>query len=80
MDMYQHDSAASFRFVLRGELAGNGVWQLEHAWHTAKSILAGKDLIVDISRITNTDLPGRELLHRMRESGARLLERACAVP
>jgi ABC-type transporter Mla MlaB component len=72
MDMYQHDSATMFQFVLRGELIGDRVQDLEHAWNTAKSILAGKELVVDISGITNADPSGVDLLSRMRESGARL--------
>ena len=71
-DMYQHDSATMFRFVLSGELIGDRVRDLEHAWNTAQSILAGKELVVDISGITNANPPGVELLSRMRESGARL--------
>jgi ABC-type transporter Mla MlaB component len=72
MEMHQHDSAQAFRFVLSGELAGDAVQQLEWAWETAKSILAGRDLIVDVSGIANADRSGGELLCRMRESGARL--------
>ena len=72
MDMYQHDSATMFRFVLRGELAGDRVTDLEHAWNTASSILAGKVLVVDISGLTHADSAGIALLSRMRESGARL--------
>ena len=72
MVMYQHDSATMFRFVLRGGLIGDQVQDLEHAWNTAKSILAGKELVVDISGITSANRLGFELLSRMRESGARL--------
>jgi hypothetical protein len=72
MDMYQHYGPTMFQFVLRGELSGDGVRNLEHAWNTAKSILAGKELVVDISGITNADPLGVDLLSRMRESGARL--------
>ena len=72
MDMYQHDSATMFQFVLRGDLIGDRVIDLDHAWNTAKSILAGKVLVVDISGITSVDHPGIDLLSRMRESGARL--------
>jgi hypothetical protein len=72
MDMYQHDSATMFQFVLRGGLAGDEVLDLEHAWNTAQSILAGRELVVDISGITSASLPGVELLSRMRKSGARL--------
>jgi hypothetical protein len=72
MDLYQHDSATMFQFVIRGELAGESVSNLEHAWTTAKSILAGKELVVDVSGITNADPSEFDLLSRMRESGARL--------
>jgi anti-anti-sigma regulatory factor len=58
MNMYQHDSATTFQFVLRGELVGDRVEDLEHAWNTAKSILAGKQLVVDISGITYADAQG----------------------
>ena len=72
MEMYQHDSATMFRFVLRGGLTGGCVPELEHAWTTARSTLNGRDLVVDVSGVTNADEFGVELLSRMRDSGARL--------
>ena len=72
MDIYQHDSAAMFRFVLRGHLADEHVLELEHAWTTARSILQHKELVVDVSGISDADPRGAELLHRMRDAGARL--------
>ncbi len=72
MDIYQHDSAARFRFVLSGHLADGHVLELEHAWTTARSILQDKELVVDIAGISNADRTGAELLHRMRDAGARL--------
>ena len=72
MEMYQHDSASLFRFVLRGELAGKSAEELEHAWTTAKSILNSRELVVDVSGMTYADESGVNLLTRMRESGARL--------
>jgi hypothetical protein len=77
MDLYQHDSAAMFRFVIRGELCGMAVQNLEQAWHTAMSTANQKELVVDVSGITDADELGLELLSRMRESGARL---AAALP
>jgi len=71
MEMYLHDSANSLQFVLRGGLA-NQVRDLEQAWTTARSILAGKALVVDVSGITDADESGVDLLSRIRESGARL--------
>ena len=78
MEMYLHDSSAALRFVLRGELAGGYVRELEHAWTTANSILGARELVVDVSGMTNADTGGRELLSRMRQSGARM--RAVAGP
>ena len=72
MEIYQHDSAEVFRFVLRGDFSGHSVQQLQWAWETAQSILAGKELILDISGIADADAPGRELLFCMRKAGARL--------
>ena len=73
MVMYLHDSSAMFCFVLQGELAGVSVRELEHAWTTAGSILSGRDLVVDISDLTNADPAGRQLLDHMRQSGARII-------
>lgn len=73
MDTYQHDSATMFRFVLRGELCGESVVDLQHAWITAQSILGTKDLVVDISGIRRADAAGLALLSRMRDLGARLV-------
>ena len=72
MDMYQHDSPDSLRFVLRGDLTDAGVQQLQFAWETAKSVLKGKELIIEVSGLRTVDHAGRELLIRMRESGARI--------
>jgi len=73
MELYQHDNAAMFRFVLRGGLTGAYVTELEHAWTTAQSILNGRDLAVDVSAMTNADESGVDLLFRMRDSGAHLM-------
>jgi ABC-type transporter Mla MlaB component len=72
MEMFQHDSAMMFRFVLRGELTSSGVQELEDAWNTARSILGTKALEVEISGVTTADAGGVQLLSRMRETGARL--------
>jgi ABC-type transporter Mla MlaB component len=73
MEIYLHDSATTFQFVLRGKLAGNAVRDLEQSWITAQSILGGKELVIDVSGITDADDAGVSLLSRMRESGARLI-------
>jgi ABC-type transporter Mla MlaB component len=72
MQMYLKDSASTFEFVLRGELTGDAVEGLEHAWITATSILHGKDVLIDVSALTDADSEGVALLYRMTGSGARL--------
>ena len=72
MQMYLHDCAKSFEFVLQGKLTGDSVRSLECAWVTATSILDGKAVFVDVSGLTAADAEGIELLHRITGSGARL--------
>jgi len=72
MDLYQHDSAGMFRFVLRGDLSGTSVREFEQAWNTATSIATRKEIVVDLSGVTDADAAGVGLLSRMRESGVRL--------
>jgi ABC-type transporter Mla MlaB component len=70
LEVYQHDSPAMFRFVVSGDLSGDRVVELEHAWTAAKSILNGRQVVVDVSGIRKADDWGFSLLCRMRESGA----------
>lgn len=73
LDIYQHDSADTFRFVLREELAKIEVQQLQCTWETAKSILNGKDHIIEVSGVAKADSVGVDLLTRIRESGAQII-------
>ena len=72
MDMYQHDSVDNFRFVLKGELSETDAHELKWAWKTAKSILNGKDLIIEVSGVTKVAPAGIDLLSRIWQSGARI--------
>ena len=72
MDIYLHDRSAAFQFVLKGQLIGDWVQRLEYAWDTARSVLGGKEVVVDLSGISDADALGMDLLSRMRASGARL--------
>ncbi|QOY87625.1 hypothetical protein [Paludibaculum fermentans] len=72
LTIYQHDERACFRFQLRGPLDERSIRQLECSWQTAQSILGKKDLVVDVTGVTEVDDAGRKLLNRMRESGAQI--------
>lgn len=72
MEIYQHDNAKTFRFVLKGELNGDATRELGYAWETASSVTRGKELLVDLSGLTSACPEGVALLLQMRERGARL--------
>jgi ABC-type transporter Mla MlaB component len=73
MELYQHDGRSTFRFVLRGSLAGRWVQELEYAWVTASSVLKGKEVVVDVCGVAEIDEHGVNLLSRMRAKGVRLV-------
>lgn len=75
MTIYQHDERARFRFQLRGPLDAAGARELECSWRTALSILGQKDLVVDVTGVTEVDDIGRKLLNLMRESGATITDK-----
>ena len=72
MRIYQHDSPACFHIVLKGDLEDAATEQVLWAWETARSILDGKDLVVDVSAVTSAYPAGLELIRRMRDCGARI--------
>jgi hypothetical protein len=72
MRIYQHDSPTTFQIVLKGDLGEAAAQRVAWAWTTARSILAGKDLVVDVSAVTAVYPVGLELLLRMREHGAQI--------
>ncbi|MGC4055719.1 MAG: hypothetical protein QM757_43425 [Paludibaculum sp.] len=78
LTIYQHDELACFRFQLRGPLDERSARQLECSWQTAQSILGKKELVVDITGLTEMDEAGRKLLNRMRESGAQIQDSEAA--
>lgn len=80
MGIYLHDSASSFRIVLRGDLAGPDVRELESVWTTGKSILNGRELLVDVTELEKADHSGADLLSRMRSAGALLVKARPPAP
>jgi hypothetical protein len=76
MDLYQHDSPSTLRFVLRGSLEGRWVREFQQAWVTATSILKGREIVIDVSGMTGIDDNGLKLLSRIRDAGGRLSARA----
>ncbi len=71
-----HDSAQALTFKLEGKLAGAWVKELEQCWVTGSSTLNGRSVIVDLRKVAFIDPEGKELLRRMKASGAEM--QACS--
>jgi hypothetical protein len=61
------------RFVVEGRLAGPWVAELERCWQTAISAQPCSSILVDLMAVSYVDAEGKELLTRMRKSGAEVL-------
>src|SRR5215510_9835139 len=63
---------ATIRFILEGEMMQAGARVLEQCWQRAVTSKPGRMILVDFRAVTFIDAFARELLLRMRQSGARL--------
>src|SRR3954453_17239019 len=70
---YMHDEFATFRITLIGNLSQHSTAELDQARQTASSILNGRALIVDLTRIDSVDDAGRELIARWHGLGAQFV-------
>lgn len=75
MEMYIHDGASAFRFVLLGALEASAARELDRAWRTAASLGQGRGVLVDVTGLTGIDDEGLRVLAHMRESGCKLQAR-----
>jgi hypothetical protein len=70
---YIHDSTGQFRLELLGELTETGVADLTGCWHTAKSTVADRKLVLDLRGLKAVDEAGRQWLASMSMEGASYL-------
>ena len=70
---YMHDGPTTFRFEIAGDLAGDGVREIEQAWRTASSLIARKTLIIDASFVSGLDDAGQSLLLLWQKHGAHFI-------
>jgi len=71
---YIHDSIDSFRLQLHGSLGAEDIKELQGCWNTAKSTLAGRKLILDITGLQQIDESGNGWIAAMAAEGASILE------
>ena len=70
LSYYMHDGPTAFSIELAGTLAAEGAKRLEQDWLSASGLIGKKELIVDLSFVTEIDQVGRQLLLRWRRNGA----------
>jgi hypothetical protein len=70
---YIHDGAEALTLRIIGPLAGGAAAELEQAWLTARSTLAGRSLLVELSDGVSADADGQTLLRRLAADGARFI-------
>ena len=70
---YMHEGPAAFSIELAGALAAEAAKQLEQDWRSAAEVIGEKELVVDLSFVTEIDPVGRQLLLRWRRNGATIL-------
>jgi len=73
LQYFVHDGPSAIRVELAGDLDQEGARRLEGDWRTAASAIGSRELIVDLTYITNADEAGRSLLARWYAKGARLI-------
>ena len=67
---YMHDGPTAFSIELAGILATEGAKKLEQDWRSASAVIGRKELVVDLSFVTEIDLRGRQLLLHWFRNGA----------
>jgi hypothetical protein len=70
LSYYMHDGPTAFSIEVAGILAAEGANKLEQDWRSAAAAIGGKELVVDLSFVTEIDPRGRRLLLRWFRNGA----------
>jgi hypothetical protein len=70
-----HDGARAFLLRLEGCFPARDVGEVEACWRTAESTIAGREFVVDLSRLRSLEFESGQLLARMHAAGARFIAR-----
>src|SRR5205807_5322372 len=70
LSYYMHDGPTAFSIEVAGILAADAANKLEQDWRSASAAICGKELVVDLSFVTEIDPRGRRLLLRWFRNGA----------
>ena len=70
---YIHDGAEALIFQISGPLTKEAAGELEQTWLTARSTLAGRELLIDLGSAATVDNDGQTVLRRLAGEGARFI-------
>jgi ABC-type transporter Mla MlaB component len=70
---YIHDGAQALTLQISGALTEGAAAELEQTWLTARSTLAGRELLVDLGNVISVDDSGQTVLRRLARHGARFI-------
>jgi len=70
---YIHDGIAECRLQLLGRVGEPEVAELSSCWQTARTILGGRRLVLDVREVTSIDDSGKKWLAQMIQDGAACL-------
>lgn len=70
---YIHDGAQALTLQVLGALTTGAAAELEQAWLTARSTLAGRELLVDLGNVVSVDAGVETVLRRFAAHGARFI-------
>jgi hypothetical protein len=63
----------SLTLQISGALTQGAAAELEQTWLTARSTLAGGELLIDLGRVASVDNDGQTVLRRLASDGARFI-------
>src|SRR5450759_2546660 len=74
--LYIHDGTQALTLQISGAVTQGSAAELEQTWLTARSTLAGRELLIDLGNVTSVNDDGQTVLRRLASQGARTLARA----
>lgn len=79
LEYYIHDGSKAFRFRLLGQLSADSARDLQLAWDTADSTIGNREVVFDVTRITEIHPTGHELLRNWKIRGAKFVVADCGA-
>jgi hypothetical protein len=71
--LYIHDGAQALTLQVSGAVTQGAAAELEQTWLTARSTLAGRELLIDLGNVISVDDDGQTVLRRLASQGARFI-------